>query len=50
MERIGIERLTKEVCTSDVEGKRRRGRPRLRGRDKLREYMEEGGMTLEEGF
>ena len=50
MERMGSERLTKKVYSSEVQGVRRRGRPRARWKDKVKEYMEEGGLDWEEGL
>lgn len=49
MERMNNERLTKRVYMRDVDGRRRRGRPRNRWKDKVREYMKEGGIAWEEG-
>ncbi len=45
--RRGDEYVGKRVMTSQVEGRRRRGRPKLRWKDKLKEDLEAKGLGEE---
>lgn len=47
VERMGSERLTKRVYTSEVRGTRGRGRPRLRWIDGVKSACNDRGLTLE---
>ena len=47
VERMGGERLTKRVYTSEVRGTRGRGRPRLRWIDGVKSACHDRGLTLE---
>lgn len=48
MEWMESGRLVKKVYRSSVEEERRRGRPRARWEDKIKEYMEEGVVLAED--
>lgn len=51
MERMESGRMTKRVYMCDVEDGRRRGRPRVRWKDRVREYvMREGGIGWDGGL
>lgn len=49
MERLENDRMTKMVYGSEVDGYRRRGRPKVRWKDTVREHMEEGGVDWDDG-
>ncbi len=44
IERMGSEEFVKKVYLSSVEGPNRRGRPLGRWKDRVKEYVSEGGM------